>query len=167
MREWRSNGPDFLNALPIECDTAQGVRNDPVNRLLCGEEHTVTIFSFFGAGAEAQILGNRHPMKICPQAEKPKISGVYQKPRETGLRASGPEIQTLAVDTRTAVCLSTAEKIVVGETQNFLESFGWSERQLCIRTRPLQPASDLSKPKSQGPNASVWPRSQSPLHFQG
>ena len=43
------------------------------------------------------------------------------------LRYPGAEIQTLAVDTRTAVWVSTAEKIVrivLGETRNVSQMFG-------------------------------------------
>ena len=56
-----------------------------------------------------------------------------------GVWVSGAEIQTSAVDTRTAVWVSTAEKIfklALGETRIFLESLGGSQRQLCIKTRP-------------------------------
>ena len=47
-----------------------------------------------------------------------------------------------AVDTRTAVWVSTAEKIskiVLGETRKFSQKFrgGGSQHQLCIKTRPL------------------------------
>ena len=72
-------------------------------------------------------FGDRRLGKICPRAERPK-STVYTKklrrPRKTGFRVSGPEIQTLAVDTRTAVWVSTAEKIVLGETRKFSRKFG-------------------------------------------
>ena len=43
----------------------------------------------------------------------------------------------VAVDPRTAVWVSTAEEIVLRESRNLLEGLGWSEHQLCIRTRPL------------------------------
>ena len=50
-----------------------------------------------------------------------------RKPRKTEVRVSGPEIQALAVDTRTAVCVSTAEKVVLGGTQKLSGKFGVAE----------------------------------------
>ena len=41
------------------------------------------------------------------------------------------------MDTRTSVWVSTAERTVLREIGNFLESLEWSERQLCLKTRPL------------------------------
>ena len=52
---------------------------------------------------------------------------IPRKPRKIGVWVSGVEIQTSAVDTRTAVWVSTAEKIfkiVLGETWNFSRKFG-------------------------------------------
>ena len=49
-----------------------------------------------------------------------------QKPRKIGVWVSSAEIQTSAVDTRTAVWVSTAEKlskIVLRETGNFSRKF--------------------------------------------
>ena len=49
-----------------------------------------------------------------------------REPREIGVWVSGAEIQTSAVDIRTAVWVSTAEKcvnIVLGETRNFSRKF--------------------------------------------
>ena len=54
---------------------------------------------------------------------------------------SGAEIQTSAVDTRTAVWVSTAEKFSKSLWEKlgiFLESLGGSQCQLCIKTRPLK-----------------------------
>ena len=41
------------------------------------------------------------------------------------LWVASAEIQALAVDNRTVVWVSTAEKIVVREIRNFLECLGW------------------------------------------
>ena len=51
---------------------------------------------------------------------------IPRQPRKIGVWVSGAEIQTSAVDTRTAVWVSTAEKfskIVLGKTQNFSRMF--------------------------------------------
>ena len=55
------------------------------------------------------------------RSEKPKQRCIPRKPRQLGLSA---EIEALAVDTRTAVRVSTAEKIVLRETQKFSRKFG-------------------------------------------
>ena len=68
--------------------------------------------------------------KNCPQANKPK-SAVCTQETKKNLVFGHP------VHTRTAVWVSTAEnifKILLGETQIFfLESLGWSRRQLCTK----------------------------------
>ena len=48
--------------------------------------------------------------KLCPRAETPKNSSVYRETNKNGGLGTGAEIQTLAVDTRTAIRASTAEK---------------------------------------------------------
>ena len=51
---------------------------------------------------------------------------IPRKPRKIGVWVSGAEIQTSAVDTRTAVWVSTPEKtskIVLGKTRNFSRKF--------------------------------------------
>ena len=58
---------------------------------------------------------------------------IPRKPRKVGVWVSGAEIQTSAVDTRTAVWVSTAEKISKSFWEKlgiFLESSGGSQRQL-------------------------------------
>ena len=63
--------------------------------------------------------------KFCSPAEEPKNSGVY--PRKTEVWVSGAEIQTLAVDTRTAVWVYTAEenfKSFWEKLEFFLECWG-------------------------------------------
>ena len=62
---------------------------------------------------------------------------IPRKPRKIGVWVSGAEIQTSAVDTRTSVWVSTAEKfskLFWEKLGNFLESLGGSQRQLCIKT---------------------------------
>ena len=72
--------------------------------------------------------------KFDPRQKRKTV--VYtQKAKETEVWVSGAEIQTLAVDTRTAVWVSAAEK--TQKLGNFLKSLEGSQRQLCIKTRPL------------------------------
>ena len=88
---------------------------------------------------------DRHLRKISKNFRLPAEKNrsqlwIPRKPKKIGVWASGAEIQTSAVDTRIAVWLSTTEKfskIVLGETRNFSQKFRGSQRQLCIKTRPL------------------------------
>ena len=60
---------------------------------------------------------------ICARAKEEKQRCIPRKPRETEVWVSGAEIQTLAVDTRTAVWVSTTEKIILRETRKFSQRF--------------------------------------------
>ena len=63
-----------------------------------------------------------------------------QKTKKIGVWVSGAEIQTSAVDTRTAVWVSTPEKfskIVLGKTRNFSRKFRGVSAPALYKTRPL------------------------------
>ena len=105
----------------------------------------MTVGFLYGAGAETLIIvtgtSGKKSGNLRPPTEKPKSAVDPRKPRKTGVWVSGAEIQTSAVDTRTAVWVSTPKKfskIVLGKTRIFLESLGGSQRQLWIKTRPLK-----------------------------
>ena len=105
----------------------------------------MTVGFLYGAGAETLIFvtgtSGKHPKLFVSRQKDQSQLWIPRKPRKIGIWVSGAEIQTSAVDTRTAVWVSTPEKfskIVLGETRNFLESLGGSQRQLCIKTWPLQ-----------------------------
>ena len=86
--------------------------------------YLMTVGFLYAAGAETLILVTRTVGNICSQAKK-KNSGVKpRKPRKTEAWISGAEIQTSAMDTRTAVWVSTAEEIIRGKLGNALESLG-------------------------------------------
>ena len=99
----------------------------------------VTAGVLYGAGAETLIFvtgtTGRYP-KLFVSRQKTKVSGGYPGNQEKiGVSVSGAEIQTSAVDTRTAVWVSTSEKfskIVLGKTRNFSRMFrGVSAPALC------------------------------------
>ena len=91
---------------------------------------SLTVVFLYGAGAETLLLVTNALGKICPRAEKPTQWCIPRKPRKTMVLVSGAEIQTSVVDSRTAVWVSTAEKIVLRETQKFSRKFGVVSRQL-------------------------------------
>ena len=77
----------------------------------------------FATGAVGNIW-----KRLSPLGRTQKQRCTYPENQEkTEVGVSGAEIQTLAVDARTAVWVSTAEKnfkIVLGETRNFSRMFG-------------------------------------------
>ena len=96
-----------------------------------GAQHTHTDGRvLYGAGAETLILvrgtsGKNQKLFVSRQKNQSQL-WIPRKPRKIGAWASGAEIQTSAVDTRTAVWLSTPEKfskIALGETRNFSRKF--------------------------------------------
>ena len=104
----------------------------------------VTVGFLYGAGAETLILvtgtSGKYPKLFGSRQKKPKSAVDTQKNKKHGCLGIQGEIQTSAVDTRTAVWVSTAEKFstVLGKKVGiFLECLGGSQRQLCIKTRPL------------------------------
>ena len=104
----------------------------------------MTVGFLYGAGAEILIFvtgtSGKYPKLFVSRQKNQTQLWIPRKPRKIGVWVSGAEIQTSAVDTRTAVWVSTAEKffkIVLGKTRNFLESLGGSQHQLCIKTRPF------------------------------
>ena len=90
----------------------------------------MTVGFLYGAGAETRIFCDRHLRRISEnvvtrQKNQSQLC-IPRKPRKIGVWVSGAEIQASAVDTRTAVWVSTAEKffkIVLGETRNFARKF--------------------------------------------
>ena len=91
----------------------------------------VTVGFLYGAGAETLIFvtgtSGKYPKLFgSRQAENQSQLWIPRKPRKIGVWVSGAEIQTSAVDTRTAVWVSTAEKIfkiVLGKTRNSSRKF--------------------------------------------
>ena len=108
------------------------------------DEIYVMVGFLYGAGAETLIFvtgtSGKYP-KLCVSRQKNQSQlWIPRKPRKIDVWVSGAEIQASAMDTRTAVWVSTAEKIfriVLGETRNFSRSLGGSQHQLWIKTRPL------------------------------
>ena len=90
----------------------------------------MTVGSLYGAGAETLIFvtgtsGKLLNIFVSRQKDQSQL-WIPRKPRKIGVWVSGAEIQSSAVDTRTAVWVSTAEKIfkiVLGETRNFSRKF--------------------------------------------
>ena len=80
-------------------------------------------------------------LKICVSRKKNQSQlCIPRKPRKIGVWVSGAEIQTSAVDIRTAVWVSTAEKnfkIVLGETRNFSQKFRGVSAPALYKTRLL------------------------------
>ena len=101
----------------------------------------MTVGFSYGAGAETLIFvtgtSGKYPKLVVSPGRNQSQLWIPRKPRKIGVWVSGAEIQNFsAVDTRTAVWVSTAEKvsrILLGETRIFLKSFGGSQRQLCIK----------------------------------
>ena len=90
----------------------------------------VTVGFLYGAGAETLIFvtgtSGRNPKIFVSRQKSQSQLWIPRKPRKTGVWVSGAEIQTSAVDTRTAVWVSTPEKfskIVPGKTRNFSRKF--------------------------------------------
>ena len=73
--------------------------------------------ALYGAGAKTLILATRALGEICPRAENPEQRCIPRKPGKTEAWASGVEVQAFVVDTRTAVWVSTPEKITLREAQ--------------------------------------------------
>ena len=112
----------------------------------------------YGAGAETQIFvagtSGKYPKLFVSRQKNQSQLWIPRKPRKIGVWVSGAEIQTSAVDTATAVWVSTPEKFsktVLGNTRNFSRKFrgvSGSQRQLCIKIRPLQGNSANTKKNS-------------------
>ena len=106
--------------------------------------YLMTVGFSYGAGAETLIFvtgtSGKYPKLFVSRQKNQNHLWIPRKPRKIGVWVSGAEIQTSAVDTRTAVWVSTAEKFSKSfweKLGNVLESLGVSQRQLCIKTRPL------------------------------
>ena len=106
--------------------------------------HFMTLGFLNGAGAETLILvagtSGKWPNIFVSQQKNQSQLCTPRKPRKIGVWVSGAEIQTSAVESRTAVWVSTAEKIfkiVLGETQNYSRKLRGSQHQICIKPRPL------------------------------
>ena len=90
----------------------------------------MTVGFSYGAGAETLIFvtgtSGKYPKLFGSRQTNQSQLWIPRKPRKMGVWVSGAEIQTSAVDTRTAVWVSTAEKfskIVLGKTRNFSRKF--------------------------------------------
>ena len=104
----------------------------------------MTVGFLYGAGAETLIFvtgtSGKYPKLFVSRQKNQSQVWIPRKPRKICVWVSGAEIQTAAVDTRIAVWVSTPEKLsktVLGKTRIFLESLGGSQRELRIKTRPL------------------------------
>ena len=94
------------------------------------KNNKMTVGFLYGAGAETLIFvtgtSEKYPKIFVSRQKNRGQMCIHRKPRKIGVWVSGAEIQTSAVDTRTAVWVSTAEKlfkIVLGETRNFSRKF--------------------------------------------
>ena len=68
----------------------------------------------------------KYPKLFVSRQKNESRLWIPRKPRKIGVWVSGAEIQTSAVDTRTAVWVSTPEKvskIILGKTRNFSRKF--------------------------------------------
>ena len=90
----------------------------------------MTVGFLYGAGAETLIFvtgtSGKYPKLFVSRQKNQSQLWIPRKPRKIGVWVSGAEIQTSAVDTRTAVWVSTPEKIskiVLGKTRNFSRKF--------------------------------------------
>ena len=90
----------------------------------------LTVGFLYGAGAETRIFvigtSGKYPKLFVSLQKNQSQLWIPRKPREIGFWVSGAEIQTSAVDTRTAVWVSTPEKfskIVLGKIRNFSRKF--------------------------------------------
>ena len=90
----------------------------------------MTVGFLYGAGAETLIFvtgtSGKYPKTFVARQKNQSQLWIPRKTRKIGVWVSVAEIQTSAVDTRTAAWVSTAEKIfkiVLGETQNFSRKF--------------------------------------------
>ena len=90
----------------------------------------MTVGFLYGAGAETLIFvtgaSGKYPKLFVSRQKNQSQLWIPRKPREIGVWVSGAEIQTSAVDTRTAVWASTPEKIskiVLGKTRDFSRKF--------------------------------------------
>ena len=90
----------------------------------------MTVGFLYGPVAETLIFvtgtSGKYLKIFVSQQENQSQLWIPRKPRKIGIWVSGAEIQTSAVDTRTAVWVSTAEKfskIFLGETRNFSRKF--------------------------------------------
>ena len=93
-------------------------------------------FANMGGGGWSELFSTsgKNPKIFFSRQKNQSQLWIPRKPRKIGVWVSGAEIQTSAVDTRTAVWVSTPEKfskIVLGKTRNF------SALQLWIKTRLL------------------------------
>ena len=105
-----------------------GCQRTSVNTLLC--DTLVTVGFLYGAGAETLIFvagtSGKYPKLFVSRQKNQSQLWIPRKPRKIGVWVSGAEIQTSAVDTRTAVWVSTPEKfskIVLGKTRKFSRKF--------------------------------------------
>ena len=75
----------------------------------------MTVGFLYGAGAETLVFVShtsaKYPKLFVSQQKNQSQLWIPRKPRKMGVWASGAEIQTSAVDTRTAVWVSTPENI--------------------------------------------------------
>ena len=106
----------------------------------------------YGAGAETLIFvtgtsGKYLKIFVSQQKNKSQL-WIPGKPRKIGVWVSGAEIQTSAVDTRTAVWVSTAEKfskIFLGETRNFSRKFRGVSAPALYKNPAVAPPPPLEK----------------------
>ena len=106
------------------------------------KETRMTVGFLYGIGAETLIFATGTSRKeLVPRQKNQSQWCTPRKPRKIGVWVSGAEVQSSAVDTRTAVWVSSAEKnfkINLGETRNFSRKFRVVSTPACIKTRPLK-----------------------------
>ena len=88
----------------------------------------MTVGFLYGAGAETLIFvtgtSGKYPKLFVSRQKHESQLWIPRKPRKIGVWVSGAEIQTSAVDTRTAVWVSTPENLNrSGKNSNFSRKF--------------------------------------------
>ena len=104
----------------------------------------MTVGFLYGAGAETLIFvtgtSGKYPKLFVSRQKNQSRLWITRKPRKIGVWVSGAEIQTSAVDTRTAVWVSTLRKFPKSFWEKlgiFLETLGGVSAPALYKTRPL------------------------------
>ena len=112
----------------------------------------MTVGFLYGAGAETLIFvtgtSGKYPKLFVSRQKNQSQLWIPRKPRKIGVWVSGAEIKPSAVDTRTAVWVSTPEKfskIVLGKTRNFSGKFGGVSAPALYKNPAVTKTCHLSK----------------------
>ena len=111
----------------------------------------MTVGFLYGPGAETLIFvtgtSGKYPKIFVSQQKNQSQLWIPGKLTKIGVWVSGAEIQTSAVDTRTAVWVSTTEKIskiFLGETRIFLESLPSERKNLHFKFAQIKKSVSVS-----------------------